>query len=127
MKSLFKFHLKIMDRIKSSSLSYLVFSKFLIILVIGSYFSIELVKYGYFILLVGVLVVFHSALSGFLDYKEHIFTKYYKRLINFIGVALLVLYFGIQSPQIPFKIVFLVIGLLLMIPAIRDLFGRGKD
>jgi hypothetical protein len=115
-----------MDKISSKSLSYLIFSKFLIILVIGSYFSIELVKYGYFILLIGVLVVFHSALSSFLDYKEHIFAKYYKRLINFVGVALLVLFFGVQSPQIPFKIFFLIIGLLLMVPAIRDLLGRGR-
>jgi len=44
--------------------------------------------------------------------------------LGFLGEFFFVMFFGIQSPQIPFKKIILVLGILLLIPVIYGYFKR---
>ena len=90
-------------------LDYILFGVTLLGVALGSMFSIELVKYGYWILLLSCLLlvnyVFDSPkilMGGKMKARSF--------WIGFVGIGLLVLFLGIQSPQVPFKIWILGVG-----------------
>ncbi len=119
---LFKWEERLTRKISKRNLKLAIQAKILIVLSLGSLFSIELVKYGYYILLLSFIVI--------LIYIQNNFFKWYnKEKINFpilelgsFGMFLLALFTGIQSPQIPFKIYILILGIILIIPAIINIF-----
>ena len=88
---------------------------FFIALIIGSMFSLNLVRYGYFMIIAFSLLMFHffgSVLKNNIEKKQ--FGKF-TGAIGFIGVFLIFLFFGIQSPQIPFKNYLLIAGIAIII------------
>jgi len=88
---------------------------FLIIFIIGSMFSRHFIRYGYFIILAFALLMFHFYLSVLRsNLKKKRFGKYIG-IVGFIGVALIFLFFGIQSPQVPFRNYFLAFGITIVI------------
>ena len=94
---------------------YITFGMILIAIALGSMFSIELVRYGYWILIVSSLLLVHYVMNGLrlLNGKGKLRRKSY--FFGFLGLVLLILFLGIQSPQIPFKIWILGIGLIFLV------------
>ena len=99
----------------NGAFNYFLPAIFLISLSLGSIFSINLVKYGFFIMLAMVLVVIY--------YLNETLTNYYKNKkmnkttisVGFIALILVSGFFGMQSPQLPFKIYILGIGVVLIL------------
>ena len=84
-----------------------------IALSLGSIFSIDLVRYGYFILIAVFLVVLHYFNTSLLAHYKNKKMKKVGIFSGFLGVTLISLFFGMQSPQLPFKIYILGIGVIL--------------
>ena len=88
---------------------------FLLALVIGSMFSLELVRYGYFMIIAFSLILFYFFTSVLkINMEKKVFGNFVS-MVGFIGVFLVFLFFGIQSPQIPFKIYFLLLGIAMVV------------
>ena len=88
---------------------------FFIALIIGSIFSLSLVRYGYFMIIAFSLLLlyfFNNTLKENIERKQ--FGKF-TLVIGFVGVFLVFLFFGIQSPQIPFKNYLLIAGIAIII------------
>ena len=88
---------------------------FFVALIIGSMFSLDLVRYGYFILIAFSLLMFYffnNTLEENIERKQ--FGKF-TLVIGFVGVILIFLFFGMQSPQIPFKNYLLIAGIAIVI------------
>jgi len=100
---------------KKRDLEYVAFGIVLIAIALGSMFAIELVRYGYWVLILSVLLLFHYVINSLrlLDGKEKLKGKSYA--FGFAGLSLLLLFLGIQSPQIPFKIWIFSIGVIVLL------------
>jgi len=97
---------------------------FFIALIIGSMFSLSLVRYGYFMIIAFSLLMFYFFNSVLKVNAEGIKLGKFTLVIGFIGVFLIFLFFGIQSPQIPFKNYLLVAGVVIVI---YELVGLRND
>lgn len=114
-----------MKRIPETNVSLALFGGFIVAFSLGSIFAIQLVRYGYYILIASALVsagyVRTCFMSGYrdmkIDYPTHIF--------GLAGGTVLILFLGMQSSFVPFKNYLLVIGFILIIPAIINVIG-GK-
>ena len=95
--------------------NYFLPAIFLISLALGSIFSINLVKYGFFIMLAMVLVVIYYLNESLASYYKN--KKMNKITISFGFVALILVsgFFGMQSPQLPFKIYIVIIGIVFLL------------
>ena len=92
-----------------------VSGSFLIIFILGSMFSRHILRYGYFMILAFALLMFHFYLSVLRNnLKGKTFGKY-MGIVGFVGVALIFLFFGMQSPQVPFRNYFLAFGLIIIL------------
>ncbi|MCH7568586.1 MAG: hypothetical protein IIA87_04150 [Nanoarchaeota archaeon] len=87
----------------------------LIALSLGAMFSIDLVRYSYFILIAVFLVALYYFNSSLTAHYKNAKMKTREVYAGFIGIFLLAGFFGMQSPQIPFKIYILGIGIVLII------------
>ena len=108
-------------RVSERNLVLALTGKLLLIFFLGTQFSPVLMKYRYGLLVAGIFIM----VSSFIEYSVY---WHHRKSLSFavlvwgtIGVYLLVLYFGIQSPQIPYKLVLLPLSVLLLIPANVDL------
>jgi hypothetical protein len=113
---------KKIKKISNNSLSYALFGKILVYLMIGSIFSIQFVRFGYYILLISTIFLVHYLNKAFFAWKNNKKLSFGTHVFGFFGVLLLVTFFGVQSPQIPFKIYILILGILLALPAAKELF-----
>jgi len=86
---------------------------FLIIFVFGSAFSINLIKYSLWILIAFTLILYYYFDTVFLNWftKEKI--KKRTQIFGFIGTILLLLFFGMQLTQLPFKGLFFIVGIIM--------------
>ena len=96
------------------SIAYFLPGIALISISLGSIFSIDLVRYGYFILITVFLVVLHYFNSSLTAHYKNKKMKKAEIFSGFIGVALIGLFFGMQSPQLPFKTYILIFGVVLL-------------
>ncbi len=111
-------------RISEKSLGLLVFGETLIALSLGSIYSLRLVSEGYYIFIAASLLsvsYINSTLLIMLRSREASLITY---IVGFTGGFLLALFFGIQSPQLPFKNIVLLAGALLLLPTLKDLTRR---
>ena len=104
-------HSKYTKKFTESSLNWIIFGKFLAILSLGAYFSIQLVQYGLWILLIAVIFTFLSMNKFFFDWYNKKKSSYGNILLGFSAAAFLILFLGIQSPQIPYSLWLIWIGL----------------
>ena len=111
-------------KISERNLALGLTGKLLFMFFLGTQFSHVLVKYSYGLLLAGIFIL----VSAFIEYYAY---WHHKKSLSFavlvwgtIGVYLLILFFGIQSPQIPYKLVLLLLSVLLLIPANVDLLRK---
>ena len=118
-----EWHSKLVKKFTEKSLNWIIFGKFLALLGIGAYFSIQLVQYGLWILLIAVILTFSSMNRFFFDWYNKKKTNYGNILLGFSGAASLILFLGIQSPQIPFSLWLIWIGVI--IAAIAFFTGRN--
>lgn len=75
-------------------LNYILFGFVLIALALGATFSIQLVRFGYWILILSVILLFQCIFHG-LNITHNIS----RFIFGSIGMLLLILFFGIQNPQ----------------------------
>ena len=115
-----EWHGNLVKKVSASNLTLAVTGKAIVAVALGSMFAIELVRYGIFILPVAVVILVGYLSQNLTDWHKNRKTSYGSHLLGWVGALLLLLYFGIQSPQIPFKIPVLVIGILLVLPATKD-------
>jgi hypothetical protein len=117
------------EKISHQNFGLFMLGQALIALSLGAAYSHQFVRSG------GSVAVFIAAtlLSSFyittsiLHYQrgQQIIPKKYA--IGFAGGFLLLLFFGVQSPHLPLKSYILFAGLILIIPALKDLAkGRRK-
>ena len=98
---------------------------FFIALIIGSMFSLDLVRYGYFIIIAFSLLIFYFFNNTLEENIKRKKTSKFTITSGFIGVFLIFLFFGIQSPQIPFKNYLLVIGIAIVVYGMFNLKNKN--
>ena len=91
---------------------------------IGAMLSLSLVQFSLFIFLFGIFLSINYIHSGIVDWNKGKKGTRNRQIYGLAGALLLALTFGIQSPQLPFREVFLVIGILFAVPLTWMLFQR---
>jgi len=96
-------------KLNERGLQWLHLGLFLFFLSLGSMFSIELVRYGYYLLLI-VAVVLIGSMSH--EFKKPLTGP---TLVLWAGVLGLMLFVGIQTPQLPLKGAVIIISVLIIL------------
>jgi bacteriorhodopsin len=104
------------EKFSEKGRNYALFGASIIAFSIGAMFSIDLVKYGYYLLIGATFAIVHYVSIALFKNKVNRLTK----SVGVMGVLALVLFFGIQTPQIPLKQYLWIVGTALFIPAIKD-------
>ncbi|MBS3059948.1 MAG: hypothetical protein J4432_00355 [DPANN group archaeon] len=113
-------------KISRESYRLLISGKFIAVFAIGAMLSRQLFLYAYFIMMASVLLVLAYTQISLVHWHGNQKTPYKTHVIGSLGAMLLVLFFGIQSPQMPYPIYVLLLGVLFGIPALRDILNRSK-
>jgi len=119
--SFWKWHEKLVKKMARIAVNAFITGKIILIFTLGAYFSIELVKHGYHILIVSTVLLIYYIQHNFLKWHENKKIHYVQHIIGWFGLLLLVLFLGIQSPHLPLKItlitgiVFIVLGMMYWI------------
>lgn len=121
----FEWHKRIVKRISERNFRIAFLGRALILFSLGSMFSMELVRYGYFILIVSAFILYYYVKKNFMNSLKNLKTEYKINVIGLIGLSLLFLFFGIQSPQMLFKKYILVLGIVAVLPALKQII-TGK-
>ena len=111
----------LVKKVGENNLRWAIAGKFLVILSLGSIFSINLVQYNYAFLITSAIILIAYISDTLTKRHRNIEISYTSYMAGYIGIALVVLCLGIQSPQLPFKIYLLIIGFLLVVPSLRDI------
>ena len=94
---------KILKEITERNFNLGIFGTYIIAFTIGSMFSIKLVLFGYFILIISAIVIAtyirHICMTWYNNKKVKLSTAE----TGYLGGLLLLVFFGIQSPQVLFK------------------------
>lgn len=98
---------------KKNALSYLLPGISLFFLGIGSLFSVDLVRYSFWLMLAMILVVIFYINGTLLKGFNKKFLSKNDVSLGFLSLVLVTLFFGIQSPQLPFDVYVIAIGLVL--------------
>lgn len=122
--SFWKWHEKLVHKINEKNLKLAITGKIITYFALGSIFSRFLVEYSYFILIASALISIHFVQKCFFVYYKKEKLEYSSVILGFIGALLLILLFGIQSPQIPFVYYILGFGVLMVLPGTADLFKK---
>lgn len=115
---------KALNKFSESNLKLAFFAEMLIFLTLGSIYSIKLVKYGIFILMLALLFFFHNFMLQVRDWKKK--KKITTRNIVYweSGTVLLFLILGIQATFIPFKKYILGLAIILLLFSLRDFLKK---
>jgi len=117
-------HKRLGMKISKKSLDLLVLGKFLFVLSLGSIFALDLVRWSYWILIAAMLLIINYLNENIMRVYQGKKISYTSDIFGFIGGLLLVLFFGIQTTQLPFKVYILVVAVILTLPALRDLLKK---
>lgn len=117
-------HEKLTVKVSEKNLRLAILGKMLAWVAIGSLLTIQLVPWAYYILVVAVILLFNYHLTALILWIKKQRIKHCYNMYGFIGLGLLTLYFGIQTPQLPFKWHVLAIGVALGMPALVEIFKR---
>jgi len=93
----------------------------IVLISMGAMFAVTLARFTYYALLIISFIFFNYTITLVANYFQKKKTKYSTHFFGGIGVMILALLFGVQSPQIPFKLVILILGVVLMLPGLKDL------
>lgn len=112
------------ETVSKKNYGWFILGLTLIALSLGSLNSIPLVRSG------ASFLIFIAATFLSIFYMNTTFTYHRRgekipgrtRTFGLIGSFLLMLFFGVQAPQLPFKEFILLGGLLLVLPALKETF-----
>lgn len=119
-KKFVKWREKIARKISEKNLKLYIIGTFLLCFALGGLLSVQLMKYAYLMLGLSIIILVNTSYSNMLDWYKKKKLEYIPTTIGTLGVLVLLMFFGIQTPGTPFKEVILGIGLLLMIPGFVD-------
>ena len=105
---------------KARNRTLAVYGVVIIAFILGSLFSLKLITYGYFIIIAATFIVGDFLIAY--TTKQKITTT--RHVAAVIGGLLLFFFLGMQTPQVPFKIYLLVIGVVLIVPALLELLRK---
>ena len=108
---------RLVRRVRPSRLRLALMGQSFIALALGSTFSLSLVRYGYFLFIGATLLATISLNNAFASWHAGREQTYGSTVLGLLSSMLLMLFLGIQSPQIPAKGALMALGILLMIPA----------
>ncbi len=111
---------KMVKRVSVPHLRAALLGQTLFFLALGSLFALKLVRYGYFILVAATLLAVVQINGSFSRWHTKVAPSYGQEVLGVVSALLLMLFLGIQSSHIPFKPYLLALGLILMLPALRD-------
>jgi uncharacterized membrane protein len=111
------------DGVSEQNLGYFIFGETLIAISLGSINSLNLVKYGFFIFIAATLLGVTYINSTLIRIQRKEVIRPFTLVLGYLGGFLLVFYFGIQSPQLPFKNIIFMGGLFLIGPAVIEFLG----
>ena len=112
-------------KITESNVSKALFGEMIVAFSIGAIYSIKLVMYGYYILVISSLIIVNFLKTNYMSWHKNTGVSFTTQIVGFSGGILLLLFLGIQSPQVPFTKYLLVLGVIFILPALKDLL-RGK-
>ena len=121
----FEWHERLVKKVSLRNVSFAIFGEALAFFSLGSMFSNKLVKYGYFILIAAAILTYSYAKNNFTAWHQNTKVSYSAHISGFTGAILLLLFFGIQTPQMRFKIYILGIGVILVLPALKDIIKKN--
>ncbi|MBR9677344.1 hypothetical protein GOV04_04335 [Candidatus Woesearchaeota archaeon] len=124
MIKILEWHENLMRRLSENSLRMAIVAKLLIIFSVGSMLSIQLADYGLWVLIGAVLFSLLYFNINFFSWFENQTTKYSTQVLGFLAAGLLIFFFGIQTQQLPYKVVFLGVGVALLIWPSIELFAN---
>ena len=101
--------------LESESLNKILVGILIIGFSIGSIFSLKFVRYGYWIIIGVTLIMFYYFNNVLRGWYRNIKVNKVIQIVGFIGVFLIFLFFGIQSPQMLFKKWFLGMGIAFLL------------
>ena len=119
-----EWHKGLVMKISKKSLDLLLLGTFLFVLSLGSIFALELVRWSYWILVAALLLIINYINENIMRVYKGKKISYTSEMLGFAGGFLLVLFFGIQTTQLPFKIYILLAGVVLTLPALRDVLKK---
>ena len=108
------------------SLALAFIGKSLTIFGLGAWFSVELEVIRNIIFFLSAALLAQSGLSNLLDWHKQRKQLYVNYLFYAWGLFGLFLAVGGLFPKLPFKLVIIAAGIILVLPAIKDLFRRKK-
>ncbi len=109
--------------LSGKNLGYFVFGETLTALSLGAMNSLKLVRYIDLVLIAATILAITYINSTLIRLKRKEDIPPFTLAIGYLGGFLLVFFFGIQSPQLPFKNIIFIGGLILMLPAAIDIRG----
>jgi hypothetical protein len=114
-------HKKLVQKISTRSLALLVFGKLITSFSLGTLFSETLLPYAKIFLFLGLTLIFSGLTNHYLTWHTNKPVRYIDFFLGFLGTFLLAIYFGMLYPELPFKIVLLLVGVASLLPAIYEL------
>jgi hypothetical protein len=116
-------------RIGEKNYGLLILGQSLIALSTGAIYFRVLINSGawFAIFIISILLSTYYINTTFLIFQRGDKIKPRTKLFGFVGGFLLLMLFGIQSPQLPLKRYILLAGLILILPAIKDIIRPKKN
>ncbi|MBD3312825.1 hypothetical protein GF345_00090 [Candidatus Woesearchaeota archaeon] len=111
---------KLVKKASERNIRLAIIGKLIALIAIGALFSVQLIQYGYYIVTAATLILGIYFVGAFARWRKKKITTYSNNALGWIGMALLALYLGIQSPQIPYSIYILGLGIILTIPSLIE-------
>ncbi|HIJ11556.1 TPA: hypothetical protein HA278_05860 [Candidatus Woesearchaeota archaeon] len=121
-----QWHEGLVRRISPRNISMILLGKLLVSFSISSAYSRFIIPYGFVLLLIGSVVVFHYVHATFMRWHENKETEYKHHMFGLIGILLLAIFIGAQSSHVPLKLYIGLLGVVLTIPGLIDLFRSGE-
>jgi uncharacterized membrane protein YjjP (DUF1212 family) len=118
---LFKWHEKLLRRMSTRNLAFVVCGQLLVWFVLGSLFADGLLRYDRYFLFLGIALFIYYLIDSFLDWHAERKTKYSSFFFGFMGGLLLLLFLGMQFPAMKWQLPLLIFGILLLVPGLLDL------
>ncbi len=123
---------KLVRSVPDDWLRIALLGKMIAVFGLGAVFSRQLISagfgpfgLGYMLIAIAVVVLVSTLNTNFLSWKRNKKVSVWHYYGVYTGLSLLVLFFGMQSPHVPYKEGVVVIGLVMMLPAYYYMLKNG--
>jgi hypothetical protein len=115
---------RMIRKVSEKNFGLFILGESLIAISLGSIYWIKLVRYNDFVFISAILLSTYYINTTFLFRRRGQEVTPSIQILGFVGGFLLLLTFGVQAPQLPLKNIILIAGLILVIPALKDLISN---